>query len=145
MADNLEDFFNVNTSIHLSKATWMLILLIPMLSICSIRRLSVLAPFAMAANFVYVLAVAVVLFFFLSDLRPISSIPWFGKTHGSSFYFFRNRHVCFRRRRCDHANRKSNAIAALFYRMEWSPELELLGGSGHFLGHRLLWISLLGR
>ncbi|KHJ86637.1 transmembrane amino acid transporter protein [Oesophagostomum dentatum] len=77
MADNLEDFFNSNTSIHLSKATWMVLLLIPMLSICSIRRLSVLAPFAMAANIVYIIAVAIVLFFFVSDLRPVNSLPWY--------------------------------------------------------------------
>lgn len=87
MADNLEDFFNNNTSIHLSKAVWMLLLLIPMLSICSIRRLSILAPFAMAANVVYVVAVAVVLFFFLSDLRPISSLPWFGKATDLPLFF----------------------------------------------------------
>ncbi|PIC40371.1 hypothetical protein B9Z55_011738 [Caenorhabditis nigoni] len=87
MADNLEDFFNNNTSIHLSKAVWMLLLLIPMLSICSIRRLSILAPFAMAANVVYVAAVAVVLFFFLSDLRPIDSLPWFGKATDLPLFF----------------------------------------------------------
>ncbi|CAI5444639.1 unnamed protein product [Caenorhabditis angaria] len=87
MADNLEDFFNNNTNIHLSKAVWMLILLIPMLSICSIRRLSILAPFAMAANFVYVVAVAIVLFFFLSNLKPVSSLPWFGKLTDLPLFF----------------------------------------------------------
>lgn len=75
MADNLEDFFNNNTSIHLSKAVWMLLLLIPMLLICSIRRLSILAPFAMGANVVYVAAVAIVLFFFLSGKLSLKSEP----------------------------------------------------------------------
>ncbi|CAJ0598244.1 unnamed protein product [Cylicocyclus nassatus] len=87
MADNLEDFFNSNTSIHLSKATWMLLLLIPMLSICSIRRLSILAPFSMAANVVYIVAVAIVLFFFMSDLRPVNSLPWFGKFSDLPLFF----------------------------------------------------------
>ncbi|VDO89468.1 unnamed protein product [Heligmosomoides polygyrus] len=87
MADNLEDFFNNNTSIHLSKAVWMLIIMIPMLGICSIRRLSILAPLAMAANAVYIVAVAIVLFFFVSDLRPIDSLPWFGKITDLPLFF----------------------------------------------------------
>ncbi|VDL86928.1 unnamed protein product [Nippostrongylus brasiliensis] len=87
MADNLEDFFNNNTSIHLSKAVWMLIVMVPMLTLCSIRRLSVLAPLAMAANFVYIIAVAIVLFFFISDLRSINSLPWFGKLSDLPLFF----------------------------------------------------------
>ncbi|RCN52762.1 transmembrane amino acid transporter protein [Ancylostoma caninum] len=87
MADNLEDFFYHNTSIHLSKAMWMLLLLIPMLSVCSIRRLSILAPLAMAANIVYIIAVAIVLFFFVSDLRPVSSLPWFGRFSDLPLFF----------------------------------------------------------
>ncbi|CAB3402010.1 unnamed protein product [Caenorhabditis bovis] len=87
MADNLEDFFNNNTSLHLSKAVWMLLLLIPMLAVCSIRRLSILAPFAMAANVVYVIAVAIVLIYFVSDLRPVSSLPWFGKLADLPLFF----------------------------------------------------------
>ncbi|KAJ1346766.1 hypothetical protein KIN20_001665 [Parelaphostrongylus tenuis] len=87
MADNLEDFFNDNTPIKLSKAVWMLLILIPILSICSIRRLSVLAPFAMLANAIYVVAVAIVLFFFISNLRPVSSLPWFGHLSELPLFF----------------------------------------------------------
>uniref|UniRef100_A0A7I4YF09 Aa_trans domain-containing protein n=1 Tax=Haemonchus contortus TaxID=6289 RepID=A0A7I4YF09_HAECO len=87
MADNLEDFFNSNTDIKLSKATWMLLLLIPMLSLCSIRRLSMLAPLAMAANFVYIVAVGIVLFFFVSNLKPVGSLPWFGKVADLPLFF----------------------------------------------------------
>ncbi|CAJ0941208.1 unnamed protein product, partial [Mesorhabditis belari] len=79
MADNLEDFFRANLDIKLPVSVWMLILLIPMLAICSIRRLNVLAPFAMAANVVYLVAVAIVLYFFFTNLRPINSVSWMGK------------------------------------------------------------------
>ncbi|VDM59459.1 unnamed protein product [Angiostrongylus costaricensis] len=87
MADNLEDFFNNNTSIKLSKAVWMLLILVPMLFVCSIRRLSILAPFAMIANATYIVAVAIVLFFFVSDLRPVSSLPWFGRLSDLPLFF----------------------------------------------------------
>ncbi|KJH46463.1 transmembrane amino acid transporter protein [Dictyocaulus viviparus] len=87
MADNLEDFFNNNTSLKLSKALWMLLILIPILAICSIRRLSILAPLAMTANVVYIVAVAIVLFFFVSDLRPVSSLPWVGRLSDLPLFF----------------------------------------------------------
>ncbi|KAE9420012.1 hypothetical protein Angca_005684, partial [Angiostrongylus cantonensis] len=87
MADNLEDFFNNNTSLRLSKAVWMLLILVPMLSVCSIRRLSILAPFAMIANAIYIVAVTIVLFFFVSDLRPVSSLPWFGRLSDLPLFF----------------------------------------------------------
>ncbi|KAK6038196.1 transmembrane amino acid transporter protein, partial [Cooperia oncophora] len=80
MADNLEDFFNANTSIKLSKAVWMLLLLIPMLSVCSIRRLSLLAPLAMAANFVYIVAIMPI----ENRMRnPHSFIAWNGVLNSS--------------------------------------------------------------
>ncbi|PAV83049.1 hypothetical protein WR25_02583 [Diploscapter pachys] len=87
MADNLEDFFTNYTSLHLSKAVWMLLLLIPILSLCSIRKLSVLAPFAMIANVIYLVAVAIVIFFFLTNLQSISSLPWFGKATNLPLFF----------------------------------------------------------
>ncbi|MCP9259200.1 Transmembrane amino acid transporter protein [Dirofilaria immitis] len=53
MADNIKSFFDMNTMIHLPKSIWMALLLIPILSICSIRRLNKLAPFAFVANCLY--------------------------------------------------------------------------------------------
>lgn len=87
MADNLEDFFNRNTSIHLSKAAWMALLLIPILSICSIRRLNVLAPFAFAANAVYICAVAIVLYFFFTNVKPSSNLPAVGNLSELPLFF----------------------------------------------------------
>ncbi|CAI4231449.1 unnamed protein product [Auanema sp. JU1783] len=87
MADNLEDFFNNNTNIHMSKAAWMLVLMIPMMLLCSIRRLSVLAPLAMGANVVYIMAVGLVLFYFVSNLQPINSLPWFGNLSDLPLFF----------------------------------------------------------
>ncbi|KAF8359912.1 hypothetical protein PRIPAC_94907 [Pristionchus pacificus] len=87
MADNLEDFFTTHTSIHLSKGVWMILILIPLLGLCSIRRLPVLAPLCMAANVVYICAVAIVLFFFVSNLRPVNSLPWFGSIYDLPLFF----------------------------------------------------------
>uniref|UniRef100_A0A1I7XB63 Aa_trans domain-containing protein n=1 Tax=Heterorhabditis bacteriophora TaxID=37862 RepID=A0A1I7XB63_HETBA len=80
-------FFHNNSLISFSKATWMLLLLVPVLSLCSIRRLTILAPFAMGANVVYIFAVVIVLLFFLSDLRPVSSLPWLGQLYDLPLFF----------------------------------------------------------
>ncbi|GMT19180.1 hypothetical protein PFISCL1PPCAC_10477 [Pristionchus fissidentatus] len=87
MADNLEDFFSTHTSIHLSKGVWMILVVIPLLGLCSIRRLPVLAPFCVAANVVYICAVAIVLFFFISNLKPVNSLPWFGSIYDLPLFF----------------------------------------------------------
>ncbi|CAJ0578656.1 unnamed protein product, partial [Mesorhabditis spiculigera] len=87
MADNLEDFFRTNLDVKLSISMWMILLLVPILAICSIRRLSILAPFAMAANVVYLAAAGIVLYFFFTNLRPIDSLPWFGKITDLPLFF----------------------------------------------------------
>lgn len=62
-------FFDLNTMIHLPKSVWMVLLLIPILSICSIRRLNKLAPFALAANGLYICKP----FLFVLNIRQILS------------------------------------------------------------------------
>jgi len=44
MSANLQDFFAKNSPLDLHQRVWMLILLVPMLLICSIRQLKILAP-----------------------------------------------------------------------------------------------------
>ncbi|ETN68885.1 transmembrane amino acid transporter protein [Necator americanus] len=41
----------------------------------------------MAANVVYICAVAIVLFYFVSDLRPVNSLPWFGRFSDLPLFF----------------------------------------------------------
>ncbi|MFH4976568.1 hypothetical protein AB6A40_003277 [Gnathostoma spinigerum] len=87
MADNLENFFTCNTAIHLSKAMWMSILLIPILLLCSIRRLNMLASFAFVANIIYICSVIIVLHFFFTHLQPSSRLPAVGKITNFPLYF----------------------------------------------------------
>ncbi|KAI1729261.1 transmembrane amino acid transporter protein domain-containing protein [Ditylenchus destructor] len=87
MADNLKDFFDKNTEIHIGKGVWMLILLIPILSICSIRKLRVLAPFAFIANIIYLVAVAIVVYYFFTHLQPASQLTKFGKLRNLPLFF----------------------------------------------------------
>lgn len=67
-------FFAKNTSIHLSTGVWMLLLLPPILALCTIRRLNVLAPFALVANVIYLLAVAIVVYYFFERLQLTSAV-----------------------------------------------------------------------
>ncbi|VDN60278.1 unnamed protein product [Dracunculus medinensis] len=87
MADNLQDFFNQNTSIYLSKAIWMFLLLVPILTICSIRRLSDLAPYSLAANIVYICAITIVFYYFFTNLKPSSSFPAIGRLSDLPLFF----------------------------------------------------------
>ncbi|VDK49260.1 unnamed protein product [Gongylonema pulchrum] len=65
----------------------MILLLIPILSICSIRRLNKLAPFALAANCMYISAVVIVLYFFFTHLKSSSDLPAVGHLHTVPLYF----------------------------------------------------------
>uniref|UniRef100_A0A914C5L7 Amino acid transporter transmembrane domain-containing protein n=1 Tax=Acrobeloides nanus TaxID=290746 RepID=A0A914C5L7_9BILA len=87
MADNLEDFFNQNTGIKMSKAVWMLLLLVPLFAICSIRNLKGLAPFAVAANLIYLCAVAIVVYYFFGHLQPVDTVTKFGKWTDLPLFF----------------------------------------------------------
>ncbi|KAM3723857.1 Proton-coupled amino acid transporter [Dirofilaria immitis] len=87
MADNIKSFFDMNTMIHLPKSIWMALLLIPILSICSIRRLNKLAPFAFVANCLYLSAVCILLYFFFTHLKPSSNFPAIGQIKNVPLYF----------------------------------------------------------
>uniref|UniRef100_A0A0N4ZUA3 Aa_trans domain-containing protein n=1 Tax=Parastrongyloides trichosuri TaxID=131310 RepID=A0A0N4ZUA3_PARTI len=87
MADNLKDFFDLNTSINLSQGLWMLLCAIPMLVVCSIRNLKLLAPLALAANFIYIGAVGIVIYYFFWNLKPTSSVVKWGDIHNLPLFF----------------------------------------------------------
>ncbi|KAE9555009.1 hypothetical protein FO519_001755 [Halicephalobus sp. NKZ332] len=87
MADNLQDFFAINAGIHMAKAVWMVLLLIPIMAICSIRKLSSLAPFAFAANMIYLTAVGIVIYYFLTHLQPTSNVTKFGRLEDLPLFF----------------------------------------------------------
>jgi len=65
----------------------MLILLVPILSICSIRRLDILAPFAQVANVIYLVAVAIVVYYFFHHLRPVTSLQKLGRLEDLPLFF----------------------------------------------------------
>lgn len=80
-------FFSKNTQLDVSMAVWMLILLVPMLAICSIRQLRILAPFAYLANGVYVVALLIVLIYLFTNLRPVDSVPAVGRLRDLPLFF----------------------------------------------------------
>ncbi|KAI3413594.1 hypothetical protein GPALN_011083 [Globodera pallida] len=90
MSENIADFFNKNTAIRLSTGVWMVLLLPPLLFLCSIRRLKLLAPFSLAANVVYLAAVVLVAHFFLSrpqHNRPQEELTKFGNIQNLPMFF----------------------------------------------------------
>jgi proton-coupled amino acid transporter len=87
MADNLMDFFAQNANIYIPKSVWMILLLVPILAFCSIRKLSILAPFAFAANMIYLVAVGIVIYFFITHLQPTSNVVRFGKITDLPLFF----------------------------------------------------------
>uniref|UniRef100_A0A7E4WA27 Aa_trans domain-containing protein n=1 Tax=Panagrellus redivivus TaxID=6233 RepID=A0A7E4WA27_PANRE len=87
IADNLQDFFVQTVNFHIPKSVWMLLIAFPILGICSIRKLSVLAPFAMAANFIYLCAVAIVVYFFFTHLQPVTNVTKFGSIRDLPLFF----------------------------------------------------------
>ncbi|KAI6224790.1 Aa-trans domain-containing protein [Aphelenchoides besseyi] len=87
MADNLQDFFAKNFDWEMQKGLWMLLICVPVMAICSIRRLSKLAPFSMAANVVYFCAIGIVVYFFFTNLRPRSSLVKFGELSDLPLFF----------------------------------------------------------
>ncbi|CAD5219149.1 unnamed protein product [Bursaphelenchus xylophilus] len=87
MADNLEDFFRKNVGIVLPKSVWMVFICIPVLGFCSIRKLSKLAPFATAANVIYLGAVAIVVYFFFSNLKSTDELTKWGELRDLPLFF----------------------------------------------------------
>jgi len=87
MADNLQDFFANNYDIHLAKSLWMVLIAIPVMAICSIRKLNKLAPFAFAANFIYLAAVAIVVYYFFTHLKSSSTLTKVGRVQDLPLFF----------------------------------------------------------
>lgn len=87
MADNLKQFFDETSNIHISQAGWIAMLLIPTLGLCTIRQLKVLAPLALIANLVYLAAVAIILEYLVTHLHPISELPAFGNIRELPLFF----------------------------------------------------------
>lgn len=57
------------------------------MALCAIRKLNVLAPFAFAANMIYLTAVAVVIYFFFTHLQPTDNVTKFGKLDDLPLFF----------------------------------------------------------
>uniref|UniRef100_A0A7E4W1L4 Aa_trans domain-containing protein n=1 Tax=Panagrellus redivivus TaxID=6233 RepID=A0A7E4W1L4_PANRE len=87
MADNLKQFFDETSSIHLSQAAWIALLLVPILGLCTIRHLKVLAPLALLANVVYMVAVSIILGYVLTHLQPTNSVPAIGDWRDLPLFF----------------------------------------------------------
>uniref|UniRef100_A0A0N5A1Q2 Aa_trans domain-containing protein n=1 Tax=Parastrongyloides trichosuri TaxID=131310 RepID=A0A0N5A1Q2_PARTI len=78
MADNLKQFFDETSTIQLSQATWIGLLFIPVMGLCLIRQLKVLAPLALIGNFVYIVAVGVVISYLFRNIKPSWEVPAIG-------------------------------------------------------------------
>uniref|UniRef100_A0A0K0FV04 Aa_trans domain-containing protein n=1 Tax=Strongyloides venezuelensis TaxID=75913 RepID=A0A0K0FV04_STRVS len=87
MADNLKQFFDETSTIHLSQATWIGLLFIPIMGLCLIRHLKVLAPLALAGNFVYITAVAIVISYLFRNINPSWSVPAIGNLRDLPLFF----------------------------------------------------------
>uniref|UniRef100_A0A1I7XKI3 Aa_trans domain-containing protein n=1 Tax=Heterorhabditis bacteriophora TaxID=37862 RepID=A0A1I7XKI3_HETBA len=87
MADNLKQFFDQTSNIHISQAGWIALLLIPILALCTIRELKALAPLAAIANVVYLIAICIVLQQLFSIERSSSSLPAVGQWETLPLFF----------------------------------------------------------
>uniref|UniRef100_A0A1I7TG85 Aa_trans domain-containing protein n=1 Tax=Caenorhabditis tropicalis TaxID=1561998 RepID=A0A1I7TG85_9PELO len=87
MADNLKQFFDQTSNIHISQAGWIALLLIPISALCTIRELKALAPLAAIANFVYLIAVVIVLQDLFSEWQPWDQLPAFGSIESLPLFF----------------------------------------------------------
>ncbi|KAI6235734.1 Amino acid transporter, transmembrane family-containing protein [Aphelenchoides besseyi] len=87
MADNLKQFFDETSEIHRSQAFWIGILLVPILALCTIRQLKVLAPLALIGNIVYLMAISVVMYFLISNLQPVENVNGVGSLSDLPLFF----------------------------------------------------------
>ncbi|CAD5214466.1 unnamed protein product [Bursaphelenchus okinawaensis] len=87
MADNLKQFFDETSEIHISQAGWIALLLIPIFFLCTIRQLKVLAPFALIGNVVYIVAVTIVIYYLCSHLQPITAVKYVGSLDDMPLFF----------------------------------------------------------
>ncbi|CAJ0581006.1 unnamed protein product, partial [Mesorhabditis spiculigera] len=87
MADNLKQFFDQTSNIHISQAGWIGLLLVPLMALCTIRELKALAPLAGMANVLYLAAVVIVLYEILQVERSTSELPAFGDLASLPLFF----------------------------------------------------------
>ncbi|KAL6725268.1 hypothetical protein Aduo_007332 [Ancylostoma duodenale] len=87
MADNLKQFFDQTSNIHISQAGWIALLLVPIMGLCTIRELKALAPLAAIANVVYLVAVCIVLQQLFQIERPTWSLPAVGSWSTLPLFF----------------------------------------------------------
>lgn len=87
MADNLKQFFDQTSTIHLSQASWIALLLIPIILLCTIRELRALAPLAAIANVVYLVAVVIVFGELFSEWKPWDQLPAVGSWESLPLFF----------------------------------------------------------
>ncbi|EPB80052.1 transmembrane amino acid transporter protein [Ancylostoma ceylanicum] len=87
MADNLKQFFDQTSNIHISQAGWIALLLVPIMGLCTIRELKALAPLAAIANVVYLVAVCIVLQQLFQIERPTWSLPAVGNWSTLPLFF----------------------------------------------------------
>lgn len=64
----------------------MLILLTPLILICYIRNLKLLAPFSQLANIITFIGIAIILYYIFDDLPPISSAKLVGGAQSFVLY-----------------------------------------------------------
>ncbi|ETN86267.1 transmembrane amino acid transporter protein [Necator americanus] len=87
MADNLKQFFDQTSNIHISQAGWIALLLVPIMGLCTIRELKALAPLAAIANVVYLIAVCIVLQQLFQVERPSWTLPAVGNWSTLPLFF----------------------------------------------------------
>lgn len=73
--------------ISLSPSAWIGMLLLPELAVCSIRHLNEMVGLSLFTNFVYFLAVLIVLVQLFHDPLPSSSLPAFNNLQGIPLFF----------------------------------------------------------
>uniref|UniRef100_A0A915D8Y8 Amino acid transporter transmembrane domain-containing protein n=1 Tax=Ditylenchus dipsaci TaxID=166011 RepID=A0A915D8Y8_9BILA len=87
MADNLKEFFDQTSSIRISQAGWIGLLLVPTMALCTIRQLKVLAPLALIANIFYLIAVAIILEYLVTNLGSMTDLPAVGNYEDLPLFF----------------------------------------------------------
>lgn len=87
MSENLKQFFDETSYIRISQAGWIGLLLIPVLGLCTIRELKVLAPLALIGNIVYLGAIFIVFYYLLTNLQPVSTVNGIGNLEDLPLFF----------------------------------------------------------
>lgn len=81
-------FFDETSTVHMQQSTWIALLCVPILCLCSVRRLKSLAPIALCANFIYFAALTIVLCYLFTEPKPFASLPAFPRNWNKLPLFF---------------------------------------------------------